>query len=148
MALKPPYNEMYAADGSVRPQYAAFADWLENTPPEKIAQNRQAADLLFHRVGITFAVYGETSGSERLIPFDIVPHIITGKKWEEVAAGLRQRINALNAFLQDVYHGQEILKAGKVPSDKVLENSQFRPEMMHIDVPGGIYAHIAGIDLV
>jgi uncharacterized circularly permuted ATP-grasp superfamily protein len=148
MALKPPYDEMHAADGSVRPQYAAFAHWLENTPPEKIAQNRQAADLLFHRVGITFAVYGETSGSERLIPFDIVPHIIPGRKWEEVAAGLRQRINALNAFLQDVYHDQEILKAGKVPADKVLENSQFRPEMMHIDVPGGIYAHIAGIDLV
>ncbi|MEQ1516473.1 MAG: circularly permuted type 2 ATP-grasp protein [Usitatibacteraceae bacterium] len=148
MALKPFYNEMYAADGSVRPQYAEFAQWLENTPAEKIAQNREAADLMFHRVGITFAVYGETTGTERLIPFDIVPHVITGKKWEEVARGLTQRITALNAFLNDVYHDQNILKAGKLPPEKVLKNSQFRPEMMHVDVPGGIYAHVAGIDLV
>ena len=148
MALKPSYNEMFADDGSVRPQYKAFADWLKTTPPEKIAQNRQAADLMFHRVGITFAVYGETTGAERLIPFDLVPHIIAGEKWEEMARGLKQRISALNAFLHDVYHDQKILKAGKVPADKVLENSQFRPEMMHVDVPGGIYAHVAGIDLV
>ncbi len=148
MALKPFYNEMYDADGAVRPQYAAFADWLDNTPAEKIAQNRQAADLLFHRVGITFAVYGETSGTERLIPFDIVPHIIPGAKWDEVSRGLKQRIAALNFFLHDVYHEQHILRSGKVPADKVLENSQFRPEMMNIDVPGGIYAHVAGIDLV
>ena len=148
MALKPFYDEMYAADGSVRPQYAGFAEWLNTTPPEKIAQNREAADLMFHRVGITFAVYGETTGTERLIPFDIVPHIIPGKKWEIVARGLTQRITALNAFLHDVYHQQNILKAGKVPADKVTGNSQFRPEMMHIDVPGGIYAHVAGIDLV
>ena len=148
MALKPFYNEMYDADGAVRSQYAAFADWLDNTPAEKIAQNRQAADLLFHRVGITFAVYGETSGTERLIPFDIVPHIIPGAKWDEVSRGLKQRIAALNFFLHDVYHEQHILRSGKVPADKVLENSQFRPEMMNIDVPGGIYAHVAGIDLV
>ncbi len=148
MALKPFYNEMYDADGDVRPQYAAFANWLDNTPAEKIAQNRQAADLLFHRVGITFAVYGETSGTERLIPFDIVPHVIPGAKWDEVSRGLKQRIAALNFFLHDIYHEQHILRAGKVPADKVLENSQFRPEMMHIDVPGGIYAHVAGIDLV
>ena len=139
---------MYDADGAVRPQYAAFADWLANTPAEQIAQNRQAADLLFHRVGITFAVYGETSGTERLIPFDIVPHIIPGAKWDEVSRGLKQRIAALNFFLHDVYHEQHILRSGKVPADKVLENSQFRPEMMNIDVPGGIYAHVAGIDLV
>ena len=117
MALKPSYNEMFADDGSVRPQYKAFADWLKTTPPEKIAQNRQAADLMFHRVGITFAVYGETTGAERLIPFDLVPHIIAGEKWEEMARGLKQRISALNAFLHDVYHDQKILKAGKVPAD-------------------------------
>ena len=148
MPLKPFYNELYATDGSVRPQYEAFANWLDNTPPEKIEQNREAADLLFHRVGITFAVYGETTGTERLIPFDIVPHIIPGAKWEEVSRGLKQRVAALNFFLHDVYHEQNILKAGKVPADKVIKNSQFRPEMMHVDVPGGIYAHVAGIDLV
>ncbi|MFN5189909.1 MAG: circularly permuted type 2 ATP-grasp protein, partial [Burkholderiales bacterium] len=148
MALKPFFNEMYDTEGVVRPHYAAFADWLKNTPPEKIAQNRQAADLMFHRVGITFAVYGETTGAERLIPFDLVPHVIPGDKWEMVSRGLKQRVAALNAFLHDVYHEMEILKAGTIPADKVLENSQFRKEMVGIDVPGGIYAHVAGIDLV
>ncbi len=148
MATKTLFNEMYEHQGAVRPHYGAFADWLNNTAPEKITQNREAADLLFHRVGITFAVYGEATGTERLIPFDIVPHIIPAAKWEEVSRGLKQRVAALNAFLHDVYHGQEILRAGKVPADKVIENSQFRPEMIGIDVPGGIYAHIAGIDLV
>jgi uncharacterized circularly permuted ATP-grasp superfamily protein len=148
MALKPFFNEMYDTDGVVRPHYAAFANWLKNTPPEKIAQNRQAADLMFHRVGITFAVYGETTGAERLIPFDLVPHVIPGDQWEMVSRGLKQRVAALNAFLHDVYHDMEILKAGKIPADKVLENSQFRKEMVGIDVPGGIYAHVAGIDLV
>jgi len=142
------FNEMYEADGSVRPHYGAFADWLNNTPPEKITQNRQAADLLFHRVGITFAVYGEATGTERLIPFDIVPHVIPAVQWDRVSAGLKQRVTALNAFLHDVYHEQKILKAGKVPTNMVIENSQFRHEMIGVDVPGGIYAHVAGIDLV
>lgn len=148
MALKPFFNEMFDADGGVRPHYRALADWLDNTPPEKITQNRQAADLMFHRVGITFAVYGEATGTERLIPFDIVPHVIPAERWDHVSKGLKQRVQALNAFLHDVYHEQKILKAGKVPADKVIENSQFRPEMMNVDVPGGIYAHVAGIDLV
>ena len=148
MALKKFFNEMYRDDGSPREHYRAFSDWLTNTPPEKITQNRQAADLLFHRVGITFAVYGEATGTERLIPFDIVPHIIPGEKWEEISRGLKQRVAALNAFLHDIYHRQDILRAGKVPANKVIENSQFRPEMVGINVPGGIYAHVAGIDLV
>src|SRR3954471_24068429 len=96
------YNEMYDASGGVRAHYKAFCDWLEETPPERIAQNRPAADLLFHRVGITFAVYGEASGTERLIPFDIVPHVIPGRQWEILAKGLRQRVLALNRFLHDI----------------------------------------------
>jgi uncharacterized circularly permuted ATP-grasp superfamily protein len=148
MALKPFFNEMFNDDGTVRPHYSAFADWLNTTPPEKITQNRQAADLMFHRVGITFAVYGEATGTERLIPFDIVPHVIPAAQWDKVSAGLKQRVTALNAFLHDVYHEQKILRAGKVPADKVIENSQFRREMIGVDVPGGIYAHVAGIDLV
>ena len=148
MALKKFFNEMYSDDGKARPHYEAFGDWLTNTPPEKITQNRQAADLLFHRVGITFAVYGEATGTERLIPFDIVPHVIPGKQWEQVSKGLKQRVTALNAFLHDIYHEQNILRAGKVPAHKVIKNSQFRPEMIGIKVPGGIYAHVAGIDLV
>jgi len=142
------YNEMLAEDGSVRPHYAAFARWLQETPPERIAQDRHAADLLFHRVGITFAVYGEASGTERLIPFDIVPHVIPGERWERLAAGLAQRVTALNRFLHDIYHGQEILAAGRIAREDVEGNSQFRREMIGVDVPGGVYAHIAGVDLV
>ncbi|MBL8521432.1 MAG: circularly permuted type 2 ATP-grasp protein [Betaproteobacteria bacterium] len=148
MPPKSLYNEMYDASGAVRPHYTAFHEWLSHTPAEKIAQNRQAADLMFHRVGITFAVYGESSGTERLIPFDIVPNVIAGQTWDLLSRGLSQRIRALNAFLHDVYHGQEILKAGVLPREKVLGNSQFRREMVGVDVPGGIYAHVAGIDLV
>jgi uncharacterized circularly permuted ATP-grasp superfamily protein len=142
------YNEMFTEDRSVRPHYAAFAEWLAETAPERIAQNRHAADLLFHRVGITFAVYGEASGTERLIPFDIVPHVIPGTEWERVSRGLRQRVAALNRFLHDIYHDQEILRAGKVPGEQVLNNAQFRPEMVGVDVPHGVYAHVAGVDVV
>ena len=142
------YNEMYLSDGSVRSHYRPLAEWIAGTPAEHILQMRQAAHLLFHRVGITFAVYGEEAGAERLIPFDMLPHIIPAAEWRDIANGLRQRAKALNAFLHDIYHGQEILKAGKVPRQQVLENRQYRPEMVGIDVPGGIYAHIAGIDLV
>jgi uncharacterized circularly permuted ATP-grasp superfamily protein len=148
MALSQSYNEMYADDGSVRPHYAAFADWLNETAPARIAQNRHAADLLFHRVGITFAVYGEASGTERLIPFDIVPHVIPGAQWDRLARGLRQRVSALNRFLHDVYHEQEIVAAGKIPPGQINGNSQFRREMVGLDVPGGVYAHVAGIDVV
>ncbi len=146
------YNEMYedAENGEprARPHYQPFADWLAQTPAEKIAQNRQAADLLFHRVGITFAVYGESAGRERLIPFDIIPHVIPGATWDRLATGLRQRVKALNLFLHDIYHGQEILRAGRVPRDKIERHPQFRREMIGLDVPGGIYAHITGVDLV
>src|SRR3954462_10394708 len=128
MARLPLYNEMFTEDRAVRAHYAAFAEWLPAAPPARIAQTRHAADLLFHRVGITFAVYGEASGTERLIPFDIVPHVIPGAQWEMLARGLRQRVTALNRFLHDIYHAQEIVKAGKVPSAQVNDNAQFRRE--------------------
>ena len=120
------FNEMYTESRDVRPHYAAFAEWLEQTPPARVAQNRHAAELLFHRVGITFAVYGEASGTERLIPFDIVPHVIPGDGWERLARGLRQRVQALNRFLHDIYHGQEIVRAGKIPLERIERNAQFR----------------------
>ena len=146
------YNEMYDTAGAVRPYYRAYADWLAATPAERIARKRAEADIAFHRVGITFAVYGDESskenGKERLIPFDIIPRIIPSAEWQLLQAGLSQRVKALNAFLNDIYHGQEILKAGIVPREQVINNAQFRPEMIGIDVPAGIYAHIAGVDLV
>ena len=146
--MKPAYDEMYAADGSVRDSYRSYADWLQATPDTVIARKREEADMVFHRVGITFAVYGEDAGQERLIPFDIVPRIIPAHEWQHLADGLRQRVKALNAFLHDVYHDQEILKAGRIPAAQVLGNSQFRQEMVGVEVPEQIYAHVAGVDLV
>ncbi len=142
------YDEMHGAAGEVREHYRAFADWLASTPRDRLAQKRAEADSLFHRVGITFAVYGEEAGTERLIPFDIVPRIIPAPEWRQLAAGLRQRVRALNAFIADIYHEQEILAAGRIPPEQVLCNQAYRPEMQGIDVPGAIYAHIAGIDVV
>ena len=145
---RPAYDEMHAPDGGVHAHYATFADWLSRQPDEALRAKRAEADNLFHRVGITFAVYGEQEGAERLIPFDIVPRILSGAEWNRLEAGLVQRVRALNAFVHDVYHGQDILRAGLVSARQVFCNPQYRPEMQDMDVPGGIYAHIAGIDVV
>ena len=142
------FNEMYDAAGAVRPYYQAYSDWLAATPAERIARKRAEADIAFHRVGITFAVYGEEAGKERLIPFDIIPRVIPADEWQALQRGLRQRVKALNAFLHDIYHDQHILDAGRIPREQVIDNAQFRPEMMGVDVAAGIYAHIAGVDLV
>ena len=148
MTAAKPYDEMHAADGTVRAHYRPYADWLEHTARDCIARKRKEADIAFHRVGITFNVYGEEGGKERLIPFDLLPRIIPGAEWAALEVGLRQRVRALNAFLADIYHGQEILRAGRIPAEQVLNNAQFRAEMKGVDVPGGLYAMIAGIDLV
>ncbi|MGH8691473.1 MAG: circularly permuted type 2 ATP-grasp protein, partial [Burkholderiales bacterium] len=139
---------MRAADGSVRAHFRALADWLAETPARRVAEKRREADLLFHRVGITFAVYGDEAGAERLIPFDTIPRILPKAEWEELAAGLKQRVDALNRFLHDIYHGQEILKAGVIPSEQVLKNPGFQKEMRGIELPNRVYSHVAGIDLV
>src|SRR5947199_4385379 len=121
------YDEMQMPDGTVRSQYRFFAEWLDRTPPDRIKQKRGEAERAFHRVGITFAVYGEDSGTERLIPFDLVPRIISAEEWKQLDRGLKQRVQALNAFLHDIYHDQAILKAGIMPSERVLTNTQYRP---------------------
>ena len=142
------FDEMYTAAGAARPHYRGYETWLDGKSQETMANKRAEADLVFRRVGITFAVYGEAAGTERLIPFDVIPRIIPAAEWQQLEAGLRQRVRALNMFLHDVYHGQDIIRAGKVPAEQVFRNSQYRPEMHGIDVTGGIYAHIAGIDIV
>src|SRR5713101_7499943 len=142
------YDEMSGAEGAPRPHYQGFSDWLKRTPVDQIAQKREEAERAFHRIGITFAVYGENGGTERLIPFDIVPRIIPASEWRTLERGLKQRVHALNLFLDDIYHDQSILKAGVIPPERVLANSQYRREMQGMDVPGGIYAHIAGVDIV
>jgi len=144
----PCYDEMRSATGELRTHYRAFADWLERTSPDRIAQKREEAERAFHRVGITFAVYGDDGGTERTIPFDLVPRIIPADEWQVLERGLKQRVTALNRFLHDIYHDQAILAAGRVPAERVLGNAQYRREMVGMEVPGGIYAHIAGVDVV
>jgi len=146
------YDEMHAPDRAVRPHYSVYGRWLAEQPGEAMRARRDEAEMIFRRVGITFAVYGakdeDGSGTERLIPFDLIPRIIPAHEWRELERGLKQRVAALNRFVHDVYHDQEILKAGIVPAEQVLRNAQFRPEMMGVSVAGGVYSHIAGIDIV
>jgi len=146
--MNPAFDEMYTPAGAARPHYRGYESWLGGQSQEAMANKRAEADLVFRRVGITFAVYGEAAGTERLIPFDVIPRIIPAGEWQQLEAGLRQRVRALNMFLHDVYHGQDIIRAGRVPADQVFRNSQYRPEMHGIDVASGIYSHIAGIDIV
>ncbi len=150
--MKPTFDEMQAGAGSVRAHYSGFDRWLQRQPAELMAARRDEAEMIFRRVGITFAIYGakdeDGAGTERLIPFDLIPRIIPSDEWQRMQLGLAQRVTALNRFLHDVYHDQEILKAGIVPTEQVLKNTQFRPEMMGVDLPGQIYSHIAGIDIV
>jgi uncharacterized circularly permuted ATP-grasp superfamily protein len=147
------YDEMYAAlPDQVREPYRAYARWLADQPGDVMQQRREEAELIFRRVGITFAVYGakdeDGSGTERLIPFDLIPRIIPADEWRELKRGLVQRVSALNHFIHDVYHDQAILKAGVVPAEQVLNNAQYRPQMVGVQVPGGVYSHISGIDIV
>ena len=142
------FDEMYSPPGSARPHYRGYESWLGEQSQATMVNKRAEADLVFRRVGITFAVYGEAAGTERLIPFDVIPRIIPAGEWQQLEAGLRQRVRALNMFLHDVYHGQDIIRAGRVPAEQVFKNSQYRPEMHGIDVASGIYSHIAGIDIV
>ena len=156
MSSLSPFDEMHAAAGAVREHYTGYGQWLARQPGESMQSRRDEAELIFRRVGITFAVYGtkdedansQQEGSERLIPFDLIPRIIPAQEWREMERGLRQRVTALNRFLHDVYHEQAILKAGVIPADQVLRNAQFRPQMMGVNVPGDVYSHIAGIDIV
>jgi uncharacterized circularly permuted ATP-grasp superfamily protein len=146
------FDEMQATSTSVRPHYARYDQWLARQPRDVMRARRDEAEMVFRRVGITFAVYGEKdedgAGSERLIPFDLIPRIIPAHEWASMEKGLIQRVTALNRFIHDIYHKQDILKAGVIPADQILRNAQFRPEMVGVDVPRQIYSHIAGIDIV
>ena len=150
------FDEMYAqlpyVDSAVRPHYRNYLDWLKRQDPQTMRERRDEAEMIFRRVGITFAVYGDKdedgSGTERLIPFDLIPRVIPAHEWTEMQKGLAQRVNALNAFLDDIYHEQGILKAGIIPAEQVLNNAQFRPEMMKVDLPNKVYSNISGIDIV
>jgi uncharacterized circularly permuted ATP-grasp superfamily protein len=143
------FDEMYTEEpGIVRPHYRKFESWLSEQSPEALARKRAEADLIFRRVGITFAVYGNDAGTERLIPFDLIPRVIPAAEWQQLEKGLVQRVKALNMFLHDIYHEQSIVKAGIIPAEQILNNAQYRPEMAGVAVASDIYAHIAGVDIV
>ena len=142
------YDEMYDAEGQTRRHYEALGQWLASLPPALLEEKRREADLLFHRVGITFAVYGDDEGTERLIPFDTIPRIIPDVEWQFLCRGLVQRVTALNRFLHDIYHSQDILRAGVIPAEHVLTHEAFQVAMIGVDVPNQVYCHIAGIDIV
>ncbi len=142
------YDEMLTSDGVPRAHYQPYADWLGGYSADTLAGKRAEADLLFRRVGITFSVYGDESGTERLIPSDVVPRIIEGTEWVRLERGLVQRVTAINRFLADIYHGQDILKAGIIPAEQILANDQFQVAMIGMRVPYDTYAHIVGVDIV
>ena len=137
-----------AEGAGVRAAYAQLGEWLDGQPTDYFDTRRSQAELFFRRVGITFAVYGDNETSERLIPFDIIPRVLTTPEWSYLERGLKQRVTALNAFLADIYGPQECIKAGIVPADLIFRNPHYRIEMKDAPVPHGIYVHIAGIDIV
>ncbi|WP_456316230.1 circularly permuted type 2 ATP-grasp protein [Teichococcus oryzae] len=143
----PAFDEMHA-DGGIRPPYLEIARFLEAGGQAALEQKRREAEVLFRRIGVTFAVYTEGGDPERLIPFDVIPRILSRMEWERLSQGLEQRVRALNAFLADVYGPQEIIKAGRIPADLVLRNEGYLPQMVGFTPPGGVYTVISGIDLV
>ncbi len=143
------FDEIMGDGGdSARPELADLGRWLADTPPDELRRRQEAAETTFRQLGITFAVYGDSDASERIIPFDIVPRVFLADEWARLSEGLVQRVEAINAFLDDIYGAQEIMKAGVLPEDLIFKNPQFRPEIVGIRPPHGVWAHICGIDLV
>jgi uncharacterized circularly permuted ATP-grasp superfamily protein len=142
------FDEMLGHGDAVRAPYRDYNRWFEAVDKGRIHQKAQQAEAFFRTTGITFNVYGDNDGDERLIPFDVVPRIISAGEWRRLSRGIEQRVRALNAFLHDIYHRQEILRAGRVPTDLIARNKAFLPLMMGMNPPGGVYTHISGIDIV
>ena len=127
------FDEMHGKGEGVREPYRAVQQWLQSQRIADLKLKRSEAEALFRRTGITFAVYGEEAATERLIPFDISPRILSAAEWRRLAAGIEQRVRALNAFMYDIYHRQEIVRAGRVPEDLIIQNAAFLPEMMCVE---------------
>src|ERR1700761_656321 len=139
---------MYGSDGVARPHYRRLHERLATLPREEFEQRRAAVDLAFLRRGVTFTVYDNPEGTEKIFPFDLIPRIIPSTEWKQLEAGLIQRVNALNLFLHDIYHEQKILKDKVVPAAQILSAKHFRREFMNFKVPRDIYVHICGTDLI
>ncbi|MEM8790239.1 MAG: circularly permuted type 2 ATP-grasp protein [Pseudomonadota bacterium] len=139
---------MTGEGGELRAAYKRVSEWIEETGQDRLYQRSAEAEAIFRRIGITFAVYGEGGDPERLIPFDMVPRVFAAAEWAHLKRGIEQRARALNAFLYDVYHRGEILRAGVIPEALVYQNDAFLPEMIGVEPPGRVYSHIVGIDIV
>lgn len=145
---EPPFDEMLWPDGTPRAAYSAYHQWFAEQDQGHLKRKAREAEEFFRRTGITFAVYGDEEAEERLIPFDIVPRIVTGREWARLTKGIEQRVRAINAFLQDIYHRQEIVRAGRLPAWLLENNPAFVSHMIGFVPPGAVYTHIVGIDLV
>jgi uncharacterized circularly permuted ATP-grasp superfamily protein len=142
------FDEMFAARGVARPHYSRLLAAFKEMGAADFERKRDLAAASFLGQGVTFTVYNDEQGTERIFPFDLIPRIIPAREWDLVERGLTQRITALNLFLHDIYHGQNILRDGVIPKQIVWEAAHFRPEFMHFDVPRNIYIHICGTDLI
>ena len=142
------FDEMFDSAGQARQPYARYNDWFQTEDIRHLRRKSEEAEAFFRRIGITFNVYGQQEADERLIPFDVVPRIISAREWARLEEGIAQRVRAINAFLHDIYHRQEILRAGRVPVDLIARNEAFLPQMIGVNPPGGVYTHIVGTDLV
>ena len=145
---KLPFDEMFGTGEEPREPYKSYHKWFEGEQNARLRRKAHDAEQAFRRTGITFNVYGREEANERLIPFDIVPHILSNREWQKLSEGIEQRVRALNAFLHDIYHRQEILKAGRIPAHMISNNEAYLPEMIGVEPPGSIYTHIVGTDLV
>ncbi|MGB2560774.1 MAG: circularly permuted type 2 ATP-grasp protein [Akkermansiaceae bacterium] len=142
------FDEMFLNGGEVFPHYQAVHERYESLGIEDLRDKQNLVDSGFLEQGITFTVYGDGEGTERIFPFDLIPRIIPDKEWQVIERGLTQRITALNLFLHDIYHGQKIIKDGVIPEDIIKTAAHYRPEMVGVDVPRDIYIHICGSDLI
>ena len=136
-----------AADG-LREPYRTYRKWIDTENPARLRKKTADSEAFFRRTGITFNVYGREEAAERLIPFDIIPRIISGHEWGRLSRGIEQRVRAINAFLHDIYHRQEIIRAGRIPVELIANNDAFLPQMMGVSPPGNVYTHIVGTDIV
>ena len=145
-----PFDELWGTSGGTRArgEFAELARWLADTPQGELERRQRSAEATFRQLGITFAVYGDEDSAERIIPFDIVPRMFTASEWTRLSAGIVQRVQAINAFLDDIYGERRILREGIVPEELIFRNPQFRAEVVGSRPPHGIWAHICGIDLV
>jgi uncharacterized circularly permuted ATP-grasp superfamily protein len=142
------FDEMLQSADGVRNPYQSYNEWFSGEDPARLIKKSKEAEAFFRRTGITFNVYGQADAQERLIPFDLIPRIIADREWSKLSKGIEQRVRAINAFLHDIYHGQEILKAGIIPIELVAQNEAFLPQMIGVSPPGGVYTHIVGTDIV